>query len=172
MSAPPACQCDGEAPREHRVGELRRLLGALPRLGVGGAEGDPEEAELGERVGEALVDERELGLGRAAGQLQELEAVADRAHRAYQVVAEPGADQRAEVGGGHPTCPPAGNDAMNEHLEPGMLVRHPERPDWGLGQVQSMIGKRITVNFEHAGKVVIDGSRVSLEADFGPEADH
>ena len=61
---------------------------------------------------------------------------------------------------------------MNEHLEPGMLVRHPERPDWGLGQVQSMIGKRITVNFEHAGKVVIDGSRVTLEAVFGPEADH
>ena len=56
---------------------------------------------------------------------------------------------------------------MNEHLEPGMLVRHPERPDWGLGQVQSMIGKRITVNFEHAGKVVIDGSRISLDADSG-----
>jgi Protein of unknown function (DUF3553) len=55
---------------------------------------------------------------------------------------------------------------MNEFLEPGSLVRHPERPDWGLGQVQSVIGKRITVNFEHAGKVVIDGSRVLLEPDF------
>ena len=59
---------------------------------------------------------------------------------------------------------------MNEFLEPGMLVRHPERPDWGLGQVQSMIGKRITVNFEHAGKVVIDGSRVLLEPEFGRTA--
>jgi Protein of unknown function (DUF3553) len=59
---------------------------------------------------------------------------------------------------------------MNEFLEPGMLVRHPERPDWGLGQVQSVIGKRITVNFEHAGKVVIDGSRISLAPEFGPEA--
>jgi hypothetical protein len=58
---------------------------------------------------------------------------------------------------------------MNEFLEPGMLVRHPGRPDWGIGQVQSMIGNRITVNFEHAGKVVIDGSRVSLEPVLGPE---
>lgn len=52
--------------------------------------------------------------------------------------------------------------AMNAILEPGMLVRHPDRPDWGLGQVQSNIGGRITVNFEHAGKVVIEGSRVEL----------
>ena len=52
---------DGEAAGEHRVGELRRLLGGLPRLGVGGAEGDAEEAELGQRGGEALVDQRELG---------------------------------------------------------------------------------------------------------------
>lgn len=47
-------------------------------------------------------------------------------------------------------------------LEPGMFVRHPDRPDWGLGQVQSNVGGRITVNFEHAGKVVIDGRRVEL----------
>ena len=45
---------------------------------------------------------------------------------------------------------------------PGMLVRHPGRPDWGIGQVQSRIGDRITVNFEHAGKRVIDGTRVFL----------
>lgn len=43
-----------------------------------------------------------------------------------------------------------------------MLVTHPDRPDWGLGQVQSSIGDRITVNFEHAGKVVIDGRHVVL----------
>ncbi|WP_126976672.1 DUF3553 domain-containing protein [Frigidibacter oleivorans] len=52
---------------------------------------------------------------------------------------------------------------MNSLLEPGMLVRHPGQPDWGLGQVQSNIGGRITVNFEHAGKVVIDGARVDLQ---------
>ena len=51
---------------------------------------------------------------------------------------------------------------MSALLEPGMLVRHPERPDWGLGQVQSNIGGRVTVNFEHVGKVVIDATRVDL----------
>ena len=48
-------------------------------------------------------------------------------------------------------------------LTPGDFVRHPGRPDWGLGQIQSMIGRRITVNFENAGKVVIDGSVIELE---------
>ena len=43
-----------------------------------------------------------------------------------------------------------------------MIVHHPDRPDWGLGQVQSNIGERITVNFEHAGKIVVDGRHVSL----------
>ncbi|WBU58239.1 DUF3553 domain-containing protein [Paracoccus sediminicola] len=52
---------------------------------------------------------------------------------------------------------------MNEFLEPGMIVRHPHAPDWGLGQVQSRIGDRITVNFAEAGKRVIDGTRVTLE---------
>ena len=51
---------------------------------------------------------------------------------------------------------------LNAMLEPGMLVRHPDRPDWGLGQVQSNIKGRITVNFTEAGKVVIDGARVAL----------
>lgn len=54
----------------------------------------------------------------------------------------------------------------NAGLEPGMLVRHPAQPDWGVGQVQSIIGARITVNFEEAGKVVIDGSQVVLVAVF------
>lgn len=58
---------------------------------------------------------------------------------------------------------------MNETLEPGMLVRHPACPEWGLGQVQSRIGQRITVNFEHAGKVVIDGEHVTLRLVIGPE---
>lgn len=51
---------------------------------------------------------------------------------------------------------------LNSILEPGMLVRHPACPDWGLGQVQSVIGTRITVNFREAGKVVIDGAQVEL----------
>jgi hypothetical protein len=56
---------------------------------------------------------------------------------------------------------------MNTALEPGMLVRHPDQPDWGVGQVQSQIGARITVNFEHRGKVVMDGKHVSLVPVFG-----
>ncbi|AWI83792.1 DUF3553 domain-containing protein [Alloyangia pacifica] len=51
---------------------------------------------------------------------------------------------------------------LNALLEPGMLVQHPDRPDWGLGQVQSNIGGRVTVNFREQGKVVLDGERVTL----------
>ena len=53
----------------------------------------------------------------------------------------------------------------NGLLSPGDFVRHPARPDWGLGQIQSMIGHRITVNFENAGKVVIDGNVIELSPD-------
>lgn len=51
---------------------------------------------------------------------------------------------------------------LNSILAPGMVVRHPGQPDWGLGQVQSVIGSRITVNFENEGKVVFDGNVVEL----------
>lgn len=47
-------------------------------------------------------------------------------------------------------------------LEPGALVRHPDRPDWGLGQVQSVAGRLVTVNFEDAGKQSINTGRVTL----------
>ena len=57
----------------------------------------------------------------------------------------------------------SGAVAVNEILEPGMIVRHPDAPDWGDGQVQSRIGDRITVNFLEAGKKVIDGRRVTLQ---------
>lgn len=55
---------------------------------------------------------------------------------------------------------------LNPFLEPGMLVRNPAQPSWGTGQVQSRIGARVTVNFEEAGKIVIDGRVVLLEALF------
>jgi hypothetical protein len=55
---------------------------------------------------------------------------------------------------------------MNSLLEPGMLVRNPARPDWGMGQVQSNIHGRVTVNFENEGKLVLDGSKVELEMVF------
>ena len=47
-------------------------------------------------------------------------------------------------------------------LEPGVLVRHPGQADWGLGQVQSVAGRKVTVNFENAGKRTIDASVVHL----------
>ncbi len=51
---------------------------------------------------------------------------------------------------------------LNALLEPGMLVQHPDKPEWGIGQVQSNIGGRVTVNFREQGKVVLDGERVTL----------
>lgn len=48
-------------------------------------------------------------------------------------------------------------------LEPGVLVRHPAEADWGLGQVQSVAGRKVTVNFENAGKQVIDATVVTLD---------
>lgn len=51
---------------------------------------------------------------------------------------------------------------MTDRLLPGVFVRHPELPDWGIGQVQSVIGDRITVNFENAGKQLINGAAVPL----------
>lgn len=55
---------------------------------------------------------------------------------------------------------------MSSLLEPGVLVRHPNCPDWGLGQVQSNVRGRVTVNFQHAGKVVIDTARIELQIVF------
>ncbi len=48
-------------------------------------------------------------------------------------------------------------------LAPGQWVRLPAAPEWGLGQVQSVAGNRVTVNFEHAGKRVIHIDVVTLE---------
>ncbi len=53
--------------------------------------------------------------------------------------------------------------AFHSLIEPGQWVRHPTQPDWGVGQVQSAIGERVTVNFEERGKVVINAQVVVLE---------
>ena len=47
-------------------------------------------------------------------------------------------------------------------FEPGALVRLTSKFDWGIGQVQSVIGEKVTVNFEHRGKVVLNINRVNL----------
>ena len=51
---------------------------------------------------------------------------------------------------------------MSYLLVPGTFVRHPDQPEWGLGQVQSAINDRVTVNFEHRGKQLINAAVISL----------
>ncbi len=46
---------------------------------------------------------------------------------------------------------------------PGSWVRHPQEPGWGLGQVQSVAGLRVTVNFAEAGKRTINAAVIALE---------
>jgi transcription elongation factor GreA-like protein len=53
--------------------------------------------------------------------------------------------------------------AVDPRVVPGARVRHPTEAGWGVGHVQSVIGDRITVNFEEHGKVVINGGVISLE---------
>ena len=44
-----------------------------------------------------------------------------------------------------------------------MRVLHPDQPSWGVGQVQSVVKDRVTVNFEHRGKVLVNTAVVDLE---------
>jgi hypothetical protein len=52
---------------------------------------------------------------------------------------------------------------MVTEFEPGQFVRHPGQPDWGLGQVQSVVEERVTVNFENMGKILINTLNIQLE---------
>jgi len=52
---------------------------------------------------------------------------------------------------------------MSQRLIPGTRVRNPLEPEWGIGQIQSVIGNRVTVNFENAGKRLINSDVVALE---------
>ena len=47
--------------------------------------------------------------------------------------------------------------------EPGDRVINPNKKEWGIGQVQSIIKGKVTVNFENAGKKVINSEFVYLE---------
>ena len=51
------------------------------------------------------------------------------------------------------------------HFEfiPGDYVINPLQKDWGIGQVQSIIKNKITVNFQNQGKQVINGEIITLE---------
>ena len=48
-------------------------------------------------------------------------------------------------------------------FEPGDKVINPLNKDWGIGQVQSIINNRITVNFENVGKKVINLNNIKLK---------
>ena len=47
-------------------------------------------------------------------------------------------------------------------FEPGDIVVNPKQKDWGIGQVQSIIKGKVTVNFENVGKKVIHSNIVEL----------
>jgi hypothetical protein len=47
-------------------------------------------------------------------------------------------------------------------LTPGTYVRHPDHPEWGIGQIQSAVGMRITVNFENMGKQLMNAAVINL----------
>ena len=46
--------------------------------------------------------------------------------------------------------------------EPGEFVINPKSKDWGIGQIQSIINNKVTVNFQNVGKKVIQASIVEL----------
>ena len=48
-------------------------------------------------------------------------------------------------------------------FEPGDKVINPNNKDWGIGQVQSIIKEKVTVNFENVGKKVINAQNIKLE---------
>ena len=48
-------------------------------------------------------------------------------------------------------------------FEPGDKVFNPKNKDWGIGQVQSIIKNKITVNFQNVGKKVILAENLELE---------
>ena len=47
--------------------------------------------------------------------------------------------------------------------EPGDKVINPLNKDWGIGQVQSIIKNKVTVNFQNVGKKVINTNNLELE---------
>ena len=47
--------------------------------------------------------------------------------------------------------------------EPGDKVKNPLKKEWGIGQVQSIINDKVTVNFENVGKKVINARNIELQ---------
>ena len=49
------------------------------------------------------------------------------------------------------------------NYEPGDYVINPQYKNWGIGQIQSIINNKVTVNFENVGKKVINSNEIFLE---------
>ena len=47
--------------------------------------------------------------------------------------------------------------------EPGDFVINPDNKGWGIGQIQSIVNNKVTVNFENVGKKVINSKEIILE---------
>ena len=47
--------------------------------------------------------------------------------------------------------------------EPGDKVTNPNNKEWGIGQIQSIINNKVTVNFENVGKKAINAKLVELK---------
>ncbi len=54
-------------------------------------------------------------------------------------------------------------------FEPGDKVINPSNKNWGIGQVQSIIKEKVTVNFENVGKKVINYKNIELEKIYNNE---
>ena len=54
-------------------------------------------------------------------------------------------------------------------FEPGDKVINPSNKEWGVGQVQSIINGKVTVNFENVGKKVINCKYIILEKIYNNE---
>ena len=48
-------------------------------------------------------------------------------------------------------------------FEPGDKIINPANKDWGIGQIQSIIKEKVTVNFENVGKIVINSKNIQLK---------
>ena len=51
----------------------------------------------------------------------------------------------------------------SSELIPGLFVVNQNKPEWGIGQIQSSIKNIVTVNFENVGKKVININEINLE---------
>ena len=55
------------------------------------------------------------------------------------------------------------SEIYTSDLTPGTFVINVKEEDWGIGQVQSSINNKVTINFENVGKKTINLKEVELK---------